>query len=149
MSATIRAATLDDLEALSGLYGHLHPTEPPWPSKAAAAEALARALDHPGVTIFLCETSEKAVSTAMLIVSPNFSRGGRPFAMIENVATDRDHRTRGHGRAVVQHAIEAARAEGCYRVTLMTGSKREEMLRFYEGAGLKRGTKTAFEVRFS
>jgi GNAT superfamily N-acetyltransferase len=58
------------------------------------------------------------------------------------------HRTRGYGRQVVEHAIEIARHHGCYRVTLMTGSRREETLRFYEGAGMQRNTKTVFEARF-
>ncbi len=148
MTATIRSATRGDLAALRGLYSQLQPNDPPWRSEADAAAALARVLDHPGVTIFLAEADGIAVSTAMLIVSPNFSRGARPFAMIENVVTDREHRQRGYGRQVVAHAIEAARAQECYRVTLMTGSKRKETLHFYETAGLRRGAKTAFEVRF-
>ena len=74
---------------------------------------------------------------------------GRPFALIENVVTRREHRKRGYGRQLVKHAIEAARQQGCYRVTLMTGSRREETLRFYESAGLRRDTKTAFEARFA
>jgi GNAT superfamily N-acetyltransferase len=148
MSLTIRPATRDDLHALGELYRQLQPHDPPWSSETAAAEALARVLDHPGVAIFIGEISSRAVATCMLIVSPNFSRGGRPFAMIDNVVTDRDYRQRGYGRQVLQHAIDAVRVLGCYRITLMTGSKREETLRFYEGAGLNRGTKTAFEVRF-
>ncbi len=148
MTAIIRSATGGDLAAVCRLYAELQPNDPPWPSEADAAAALARVLDHPGVTVFLAEVDGVAVSTCTLIVSPNFSRGARPFAMIENVVTRRDQRQRGHGRQVVAHAIEFARALGCYRVTLMTGSKREETLRFYETTGLKRGTKTAFEVRF-
>jgi GNAT superfamily N-acetyltransferase len=68
--------------------------------------------------------------------------------MIENVVTHRDHRRRGYGRQVIERAIEIARGQGCYRVTLMTGSKREKTLCFYETTGLRRNTKTAFEVRF-
>jgi GNAT superfamily N-acetyltransferase len=84
----------------------------------------------------------------MLVVCPNFSRSGRPFALIENVVTDREYRKRGYGRQVVERAIEIARKAGCYRVTLMTGSRKEETLRFYEAAGLRPNTKTAFEMRF-
>ena len=83
----------------------------------------------------------------MLVVCPNFSRSGRPFALIENVVTHREHRKRGYGRKIVRHAIDMAWQRGCYRVTLMTGSRREETLRFYEAAGMRRDTKTAFEAR--
>jgi GNAT superfamily N-acetyltransferase len=148
MNAIVRPATLADLSKLADLYHQLHPDEPPWPSEAAAAEALSRVLTHPGTTVYVGEVDGRVVATCVLIVSPNFSRCGRPFAIIENVVTDRDHRRRGLGHQIVQHAISRAREQGCYRVTLMTGSRREETLRFYETVGLQRNTKTAFEVRF-
>ncbi len=148
MTVAIRSATLADRQALYDLYAQLQPADPPWPSEAAAADALSRVLEHPGMTILLGEVNGIAVSTCTLIVSPNFTRSGRSFAMIENVVTHRDHRQRGYGRHVIERAIEIARGQGCYRVTLMTGSKREETLRFYETTGLHRNTKTAFEVRF-
>ena len=148
MNATIRPATLADLPTLSDLYSQLHPADPPWPSEAAASDALSRVLDHPGATTLLCEVDGIAVSTCTLFVCPNFTRAGRPFALIENVVTHHVHRKRGYGRQVVEHAIEIAREQGCYRVTLMTGSRREETLRFYEAAGMRRDAKTAFEARF-
>lgn len=142
MDATIRPATLADLPALTDLYHQLHPDEPPWPSEAAAAEVLAKVLAHPGTTIFVGTIDGRVVSTCVLMVTPNFSRCGRPFAMIENVVTDNER------RQIVQHAIECAREHGCYRVTLMTGSRREETLRFYDGTGIRRNAKTTFEARF-
>lgn len=148
MNATIRPATLADLPVLTDLYHQLHPDEPRWPSERAAGEALSKVLAQPGTTVYVGEIDGRVIATCMLIVTQNFSRCGRAFAMIENVVTDGDHRKRGFGRQLVQHAIGLAREQGCYRVTLMTGSKREETLRFYETTGLRRNTKTAFEVRF-
>jgi GNAT superfamily N-acetyltransferase len=149
MHAKLRPATLIDQHALRDLYGQLNPADPPWPSDAVAAAALAKVLKHNGTTILVCEVSDIAVGTCMLVVCPNFSRSGRPFALIENVVTHRDYRNRGYGRQIVEHAIEMARQQGCYRVTLMTGSRREETLQFYEASGLQRHTKTAFEKRFT
>lgn len=139
---------MSDQAALRELYRELHPGDPPFPSEAAATEQLRDVLRHAGTTILLAEVEGVCVSTCMLVICPNFSRGGRPFALIENVVTLRDHRRCGYGRAVVRHAIERARERGCYRVNLMTGSRREETLRFYAGMGLKREVKTAFEARF-
>jgi GNAT superfamily N-acetyltransferase len=149
MALTIRAAQVSDLAALRELYRELNPGDPPWPSAAAATEQLRDVLRHAGTTILLAEVKGVCVSTCMLVICPNFSRGGRPFALIENVVTLRDHRRCGYGRRIVRHAIELARERGCYRVNLMTGSRREETLRFYEGVGLKREVKTAFEARFT
>ena len=149
MTQIIRSAKLTDQRVLCDLYRQLHPADPAWPSEAVAAEALSHVLGHDGTTILLGEVGAVAVSTCMLMICPNFSRCGRPFALIENVVTDRQHRQRGYGRKIVEHAIDLARQQGCYRVTLMTGSRREETLRFYEAAGLRRNTKTAFEARFA
>lgn len=148
MQATIRSANQYDQPALCELYRQLQPADPPWPSDDVAAEALGKVLTQNGIDILVSEVDGIAVSTCMLVVCPNFSRSGRPFALIENVVTHRDYRKRGYGRQIVERAIEIARQKGCYRVTLMTGSQREETLRFYEAAGMRRNTKTAFEARF-
>ena len=112
MSATIRPARLADQEALCNLYRQLNPADPPWPTEAEAADALSTVLEHNGIAILICEAGGIAVSTCMLVVCPNFARLGRPFALIENVVTDREHRKRGYGRQVVEHAIEIARQAG-------------------------------------
>lgn len=148
MEETIRAAKSIDRPVLCDLYRQLNLDDPPWSSDIVAADALADVLGHDGTTILICEVDGIAVSTCMLVVCPNFSRSGRPFALIENVVTHREHRKRGYGRKIVRYAIEMARQVGCYRVTLMTGSRREETLRFYEATGMRRNTKTAFEARF-
>lgn len=147
-SIVVRLATSADQRALCELYGQLHPGDPSWPSDTAAADALSKVLGHETTTVFICEADGQAVSTAMLVVCPNFTRSGRPFAIIENVVTHRDHRKSGYGRHVMEHAIEFARQQGCYKVTLTTGRRDAETLRFYEGLGMRRDTRTAFEVRF-
>lgn len=148
MATAIRPATLADKHALFELYAELQPAAPPWPTEIAATDTLSDVIEHPDATILLCEVDGIPVSTCTLFVCPNFTRSGRPFAFIENVVTLSNHRKRGYGRQIMRHAIEFARERGCYRVTLMSGSRREETLRFYEAAGLRRGIKTAFEVRF-
>ena len=62
---------------------------------------------------------------------------------------DHAHRQQGYGTAVLQAAMEEARSRGCYKVMLLTGSKRESTLRFYEKAGLHAGQKTAFHTRLA
>lgn len=148
MHVTVRPATPADQSSLVDLYSQLNPADPPWASKEAADGALSNVLGHPGTTILVCEADGRIVSTCVLFLLPNFSRAGRPIGMIENVVTHRDYRKRGHGRQVVELAIEIARHSNCYKVTLMTGSRSEATLRFYETAGMQRGTKTAFEARF-
>lgn len=72
------------------------------------------------------------------VVVPSLARGGRGYAVIENVVTHPECRRLGRGSAVVGAAVEAAWAANCYKVSLATGSQRESTLRFYEKAGFQR-----------
>ena len=84
MTQIIRSAKLTDQRVLCDLYRQLHPADPAWPSEAAAAEALSHVLGHEGTTILLGEVGAVAVSTGMLVICRNFSRCGRPFALMKS-----------------------------------------------------------------
>ena len=62
------------------------------------------------------------------------------------VVTHPDYRKRGFGRQVLDAASDAAWQAGCYKVMLMTGSKKPETIRFYLGAGFEQ-SKTGFQKR--
>ncbi len=146
--AGIRAAVAADLGGLLTLYTHLNPADPP-PDAAAAEAAWARLLADDAITVFVLDLPDGLLAaTCTLVIVANLTRGARPYGIIENVVTHAAHRGRGHGRAVVQAAIEAAREAGCYKVSLATGSREEATLRFYEAVGLSRGGKTYFEARW-
>jgi GNAT superfamily N-acetyltransferase len=81
-----------------------------------------------------------------VIVIPNLTRGGKPYALIENVVTHAGHRNRGFGKAVLKAAVERAWGHGCYKAMLMTGSKEASTIAFYEAAGFEQ-TKTGFQIR--
>lgn len=84
------------------------------------------------------------MSSATLVVVPNLTHGCRPYALIENVVTHADYRGRGYATAVMAAAELAARGAGCYKIMLLTGSKAESVLGFYEKCGYNRRDKTAF-----
>lgn len=68
---------------------------------------------------------------------PNLSHVGRPYAFVEDVVVDASRRGQGHGEALMRHAIELARAAGCYKITLTSNRIRMEAHRFYERRGFK------------
>jgi GNAT superfamily N-acetyltransferase len=138
----IRKATIPDLQGLLSLYRHLHPHDNPLPTSDRVDQVWRDVLER--TQVFLGFVDDELVSSCTLVVIPNLTRGTRPYALIENVVTHADHRRKGFGRELVRHAIAEAWAAGCYKVMLLTGSKREETLHFYETAGLSRGVKTAF-----
>ncbi len=143
----IRAASLSDLATVQDLYAHFDRTDDPPLQGAAAETACTAMLNHPGLTLFGGFLGPEMVATCTLVVIPNLLRGGMPYALIENVVTHSLHRTKGYGRAVLQHAVAMAKATGCYKVMLLTGSKRPEILKFYERSGFEQN-KTGFQIRF-
>ena len=86
------------------------------------------------------------MASCTLIVIPNLTRGGKPYALIENVVTHAGYRGRGYGTSILHAAAKAAWDVGCYKVMLMTGSKQPSTLKFYENAGFEQ-TKTGFQMR--
>jgi GNAT superfamily N-acetyltransferase len=103
-------------------------------------------LIHPGMTILGGFIDGAPVSSCTLIVIPNLLRGGRSYALIENVVTHADHRQKGFGRTVLNRAVELAFSQSCYKVMLLTGSTNPATLRFYAESGFAT-TKTGFEIR--
>lgn len=78
------------------------------------------------------------------MIIPNLTHNQQPYAFIENVITDTEYRKRGLATACLNYAREIARRENCYKMMLLTGSKKESTLNFYEQAGYNRNDKTAF-----
>ena len=139
----IRLAGQDDLTPLLALYTHLHGNK--MPQLIEAISPLWRdILNDPNHFVIIAEEDGLAVSSCVLIVVPNLTHCQRPYALIENVVTHEAYRKRGLASSVLTFAGDIARRRGCYKIMLMTGSKRETTLRFYERAGYNRDDKTAF-----
>lgn len=99
------------------------------------------------IATFVADKAGTIVSSCTLAIVPNLSRGVRPYGVIENVVTDKDHRRTALGRAVLHAALDKAWKANCYKVLLATGSIKDATLRLYESTGFQRGGKTYFEVR--
>ena len=56
---------------------------------------------------------------------------------IDDLCVDGNMRGRHIGRELYEAAVELARAEGCYNLTLNVWSLNESAMRFYESCGLK------------
>lgn len=143
MPITIQEIADAELSALLCLYAHLHPEEEMLP--LGEATQIWKALrQDPNHLHWGTYWNGSLVATCTLIVVANLTRGGRPYGLIENVVTHPDYRRRGLATAVLKHALQAAWERNCYKVMLLTGSKNESTLRFYEKAGFERGVKTGF-----
>ncbi|MGN6422950.1 MAG: GNAT family N-acetyltransferase [Asticcacaulis sp.] len=141
----VRFADSGDVPALLQLYRHLAPDDALTPLDDALKNRELLQL-YPGSGIIVGCVDGALVATCTLIVIPNLTRGGAPYALIENVVTDAAHRNTGYGKTVLKAATEAAWRSGCYKVMLLTGSQRPETLQFYQAAGFEQ-SKTGFQMR--
>lgn len=142
MNLQLRLATQDDYPQLMELLQQLH-TNDPLPDRLgeqAFAEILASDYFH----LIVAAEGAKLVGTCYLNIIPNLSRGGRPYALIENVITDAEHRGKGVGKAMMQHALELARQAGCYKLMLMTGRQEQVVHDFYRKLGFSGDRKQAY-----
>ena len=87
---------------------------------------------------------DKIVSSCVCVVIPNLTRNVRPYAFIENVVTHEEYRGKGYATQCLDYAREIAEKENCYKMMLLTGSKKESTIKFYERAGYNSSDKTAF-----
>ena len=147
MDLEIRSAQAGDLDRLIDLYRHLHPAEASLPDGPARNRLWTVMLARPGFSCIVGSHDDVLATACCLAIIPNLTRGGRPYALIENVVTHADFRRRGFGKAVVMHALDLAWKEGCYKVMLLTGSKRSETHRFYEACGFRSDEKVGFVAR--
>lgn len=139
----IREITDGDFDGLMKLYMQLH--DDPFPEMdervMSVWEAILSDKDH---HIIVADENGRIVSSCVCVVIPNLTRGQRPYAFIENVVTDRDFRRRGYATACLDYARKIAESKNCYKMMLLTGSKEESVLSFYERAGYNKNDKTAF-----
>lgn len=139
----IRECVKEDLDDLLQLYTQLHDN-----LKPSVTDDLLnlwnRILEDTNYHLIVGCVDEKIVSSCTLIVIPNLTHQRRPYALIENVITDEKLRGKGFASEVLHYAKEIAQKNNCYKIMLLTGSKNESTLAFYERAGYNRKDKTAF-----
>ncbi|MBR4913944.1 MAG: GNAT family N-acetyltransferase [Clostridiales bacterium] len=139
----VREANKNDLEAVLELYLFLHDDSIP-EHDDHLAKTWDQIMDDPNHHIIVNEVDGKIVSSCVCVIIPNLTRNVRPYAFVENVVTHADYRCRGLAGECLAYAKEIAEKENCYKMMLLTGSKRESTLRFYQNAGYNSNDKTAF-----
>jgi GNAT superfamily N-acetyltransferase len=143
----IRSAVSSDLPQLLALYQQLNNSDPLLSPEQIAA-VWSEFISNRCSTCFVAEIDKTIVASSVITIIPNFTRGGRPYGVIENVITHCDYRKRGTGTTLMNHLISFAKEKNCYKVMLQSGIARKDAHRFYEKAGFDGNSKKAFELRF-
>ena len=98
-------------------------------------DAFERMRRQPGNRILVAVEEGAVVGALQLTIIAGLSRQGLTRAQIEGVRVAKARRGSGLGEALMRHAIEIARGEGCGLVQLTTDRRRESAHRFYERLG--------------
>lgn len=139
----VREINENELSQLLELYLHLHEKSVPQISEHLST-TWNRILQDENHHIIVKEVDNKIVASCVCVIIPNLTRNIRPYAFIENVVTNADYRGCGYATECLNYAKQIAIKENCYKMMLLTGSKDESTLKFYENAGYSNTDKTAF-----
>ncbi len=99
--------------------------------------ALRRILGDEAHRICVLVEDGAVLGAADLVLVDNLTHGGRPWAIVENVAVRTSARSQGAGTLLIEHLLEVARDHGCYKVQLLSGKQRTDAHRFYGRLGFE------------
>lgn len=103
----IREAVKEDLYELLNLYLSLHEEDIPKDTEYLEStwNAIIEDKNH---HIIVNEINGQILSSCICVIIPNLTRNIRPYALIENVVTNEEHRRKGYATACLQYAKEIA-----------------------------------------
>ena len=142
--STARLIREDELDALLTLYQMLNPNDPELERDEELHNQWRDMMRDESLKIIVLEYDGQIVSSCLLSITENLTRGARPFGLIENVITHEEYRGNGFAKLCVEKAIEIAEQRNCYKLMLLTGSDKEWKHEFYESCGFGKDKATGF-----
>ena len=139
----VREALKEDLNQILELYLFLH-KEDKLDDIEHLKDVWNEIMEDKNHHIIVNDIDGKIVSSCVCVIIPNLTRGVRPYAFVENVVTHIEYRNKGYATECLNYAKEIAINNNCYKMMLLTGSKRQTTLDFYKNAGYNSNDKTAF-----
>lgn len=138
-----REAMPEDLEGLLQLYTQLNDNTMPKIDERVT-DIWERMLRQEQLHTLVAEEGGTLLSTVTLIITESLTHGQRPFALVEYVVTDQNHRGQGLAFSLLSLARQIARDAGCYKIMLVTGHSEPGVHRLYQKAGYRSEGKTAY-----
>ncbi|MBD5096723.1 MAG: GNAT family N-acetyltransferase [Lachnospiraceae bacterium] len=139
----VREANKEDLKEILELYLCLHEDSIPEESDYLLS-TWKQIIEDENHHLIVNEINGEIVSSCVCVIIPNLTRNVRPYAFVENVVTHTDFRGKGLASECLEYAKQMAQQRNCYKMMLLTGSKKKETLDFYTRAGYNSTDKTAF-----
>ena len=143
---SVRIATINDLPKILDLYKELNPEDDEL--DLITATVIWNNTESKNTTKYLVAIdNNEIVGTCNISIIENLTRSGRPYGIIENVITASKYRRKGIGKELIETAVEYGKNNNCYKIILLSSSKRIEAHKFYESIGFNGNSKKGFELR--
>lgn len=141
----VTSATVRDVPQLCELLAILFTQEADFtPDTGRQERGLRLIIEQPEVgRIYCAREGGPIVGRVNLPFTISTAEGGRA-AWLEDMIVRPSRRGNGIGERLLRHAIHAARASGCSRITLLTDNTNSSAMRLYERAGFARSQMTPF-----
>ncbi len=132
--------TIHELETEAGwrdAFGVLGQLRPDFDEDTFVAAVTEMADD--GYRLFARSVDDEIVTVAGVVERVNLYDGHHLW--VHDLVTDDDHRSEGHGLALLSYLEDWAEQQGCERLCLSSGVQRKDAHRFYEErAGMERAS---------
>jgi ribosomal protein S18 acetylase RimI-like enzyme len=143
----IRLIKKEELRNLLNLYKYFNNGDPELEDCKALQDLWQEIFTNPNLYYIVAEKNGLLVSTCTISIIKNLTRGMCAYGLIENVVTHSEYRNLGLGKKVLNKAVDIAKENHCYKVMLLTSSKKKETLNFYKSAGFRDDVKTGFIIK--
>jgi len=140
--ASVRVATENDIPRILELYRELSlgmgdVERGLRPSQDDYRNVFAEISADPRHELLVAEDDGRVVGTVVLVVVPNLSHAGTPWALVENLVVAERQRRRGFGRLLLEYVVTRAREKGCHRIELCSDKRREAAHQLYRAVGFE------------
>jgi len=129
-------ATFDDIPELTDLLTLLFTQEVEFESDPdKQGKGLRQIIGNPEIgRILILRDDNFLIGMVSLLFTVSTALGGR-VAILEDMIVHPNARGKGVGSDLIQHAVDFARTNGCFRITLLTDRTNSEAIRFYRKHG--------------
>ena len=103
-----------------------------------ARQHFARIRRQPGFRLLVATVEGEIAGTYVLQIMEKLGKRGTPAGVVEDVAVLPSRQGQGIGRAMMEHARDACRRAGCYKLALSSNLRRQDAHRFYDSLGFER-----------
>ena len=149
MALEFGVAKTSELPQLIELLGVLFEQEAEFMPNAAKQENALKLIfsDPSRAKIYVARDGRKVVAMASLLFTISTAEGGKA-ALFEDLVVRSDYRKQGIGAQLLKYVIEQARAEGVFRITLLTDMQNERAQALYRKMGFVGSPMKPMRLRF-